>query len=179
MRIFKSSRKLEVWIEKKGRFEHFKDYNICDFSGGLGPKKRRGDRKSPEGFYFVRPNQLNPSSDFHLSFNIGYPNTFDRTSGCTGNAIMVHGNCVSIGCYAMTDPAIEEIWTIITSAFENGQDFFRIHIFPFRMEDQILADHEKNRHYDFWQNLKDGYDFFENHGYPPNVTVQNRRYVFN
>ncbi len=178
IRIFKESKELEMWIQKEDQFELFKIYDVCYYSGGLGTKTRQGDGKSPEGFYFVTPGQLNPNSNFHLSFNIGYPNRYDREQGYTGGAIMVHGNCVSIGCYAMTDRRIEEIWTIIVKAFENGQRFFRIHIFPFRFADNTLQRHRNSPWYEFWMNLKEGYDYFEERGYPPNVTARNGKYIF-
>ena len=178
IRIFKESRELEMWIQKEDRFELFKTYRICYYSGGLGTKTRQGDGMSPEGFYFVTPRQLNPNSTFHLSFNIGYPNRYDRAHGYTGGAIMVHGNCVSIGCYAMTDRKIEEIWTIIVKAFENGQQFFRIHILPFRLTEDNLDAYSNSGWYTFWVNLKEGHDYFEKHGHPPNVTVQNGIYIF-
>lgn len=179
VRIFKQPKELEVWVQKGKKYELFKTYKICTFSGGPGPKVKTGDRKSPEGFYFVKPNQLNPWSSFHLSFNIGYPNAYDRAHGYTGSALMVHGSCVSIGCYAMGDDNIEEIWTIITKAFEGGQHFFRVHIFPFKMTKENLAAKINDENYHFWANLKTGYDYFEDHGYPPNVEVKNKKYVFN
>jgi murein L,D-transpeptidase YafK len=178
IRIFKKTDKLEVWIKKDNQYQLFKTYEICDFSGGLGPKKKSGDNKSPEGFYFVKPNQLNPWSNFHLSFNIGYPNAYDRAHDYTGSYLMVHGNCVSIGCYAMGNKNIEEIWTIITQAFEDGQPFFRIHIFPFRMTEENMLDNQHNKNIEFWKNLKEGYDHFEEHKLPPNVLVSNKQYVF-
>ncbi|BCE01697.1 L,D-transpeptidase family protein [Marinicellulosiphila megalodicopiae] len=179
IRIFKSESILELWIEnKQGKFELFKHYPICKFSGKLGPKLKEGDRQSPEGFYFVKPNQLNPNSRFHLSFNIGFPNAYDRFHQRTGSALMVHGNCVSIGCYAMGDDAIEEIYTLITAAFENKQPFFRIHIFPFYMDATNMNQYKNNNWYDFWLNLKQGYDAFENNHQVPNVEVKNGQYIF-
>lgn len=177
IRIFKQSDELEVWVKNSEHFDLFKTYKICYFSGRLGPKIRVGDLQSPEGFYFVKPRQLNPSSRFHLSFNIGYPNAYDRAYGRTGSALMVHGNCVSIGCYAMTDKKIEEIYTIADEALRNGQPFFRVHIFPFRMTDRNMKKHEGSKWYDFWKNLKEGYDMFEAEKKPPNVTVKNKRYA--
>ena len=134
--------------------------------------------RGPEGFYFVTPGRLNPFSKFHLSFNLGYPNAYDRAHGRTGGALMVHGDCVSIGCYAMTDAGIEEIYALADAAFREGQPFFRVHVFPFRMTDENMARHEKSRWKDFWENLKEGYDFFERSGRPPNVEVRGGRYVF-
>ena len=179
IRIFKQEAKLEIWVQNNSRFELFNTYPICTFGfGGLGPKQSEGDGMAPEGFYFVTPQQLNPYSSYHLSFNLGYPNAFDRAYGRTGSALMVHGDCVSIGCYAMTDDKIEEIYTIVHSALNNGQSFFRVHIFPFKMSDENLQKHSNNQWYTFWQNLKQGYDYFEEKRYPPNVTVESKNYIF-
>lgn len=179
LRIFKNTKELEVWIKKGDKYKLFKKYWICYFSGGLVTKTKQGDSKSPEGFYFVRPRQLNPWSSFHLSFNIGYPNRYDRAHGYTGGDIMVHGNCVSIGCYAMTDRRIEEIFTIIHKAFEKGQPFFRIHIFPFKMTENNFTKYRNTKWNSFRKNLKEGYDYFEKHKIPPKVSVRNKKYIFN
>lgn len=178
IRIFKQSSELEVWLQQGETYTLFKTYEICTYSGNLGPKTRSGDRQAPEGFYFVTPTQLNPWSQYHLSFNLGYPNAYDRAHAYTGSALMIHGRCVSIGCYAMTDAYINEIYTLAHAAFENGQPFFRVHIFPFRMDANRLERFKRNRWYSFWRNLKEGYDYFLQHGQPPNVTVVNRRYHF-
>lgn len=178
IRIFKESSELELWVKKDSKYDLFKTYKICYFSGEPGPKLRRGDNQSPEGFYYVKPNQLNPYSTFHLSFNIGYPNSYDRSHRRTGGSIMIHGNCVSIGCYAMTDSSIEEIYTLADAAFRSGQRFFRVHIFPFRMTEEKMEENSDARWINFWRNLKQGYDYFENHKLPPNVLVRDRKYVF-
>jgi murein L,D-transpeptidase YafK len=179
IRIVKESRSLELFLKPDGSevFKLFKKYPICAFSGELGPKQKQGDKQSPEGFYFVRPKQLNPYSSFHLSFNLGYPNAFDRAHGRTGSALMVHGNCVSIGCYAMTDPVIEEIFAIIDAAFRDGQAFFRVHIFPFEMSEENLLLHAKSPWFEFWKSLKLGYDFFEGNKLPPNIVVRDKKYA--
>ncbi len=181
VRIFKEEAELEIWAElESGRFGLFKTYPVCDFSGDLGPKQEIGDFQSPEGFYFVKPDSLNPWSDYHLSFNLGYPNAYERLLDRTGSALMVHGDCVSIGCYAMTDEGIEEIYTIVEEALRQGQSFFRVHAFPFRMTEENMKRHEGSEWIEFWRNLKEGYDHFETHGSPPNVTVDphSKRYVF-
>ena len=178
IRIFKKSRELEVWIENGDQFNLFRTYAICTFSGGLGPKLRTGDGKSPEGFYFVKPGQMNPASQFHLSFNLGFPNAYDRAHSRTGSALMVHGDCVSIGCYAMTDARIEQIWALGDAALREGQLFFRVHVFPFRMTPQNMTQYRRSKWAEFWDNLKEGYDHFENVRRPPNVEVVDRRYVF-
>lgn len=180
IRIFKEEKALEIWLKRGNSFKLFKTYPICTYgSGGLGPKTRRGDGKAPEGFYFVTPSRLNPVSDFHLAFNLGYPNRYDRQHGRTGSALMVHGNCVSIGCYAMTDSGIEEIYALVDAALRNGQPFFRVHIFPFRMNSKDMKKNEGSNWYGFWSNLKEGYDFFEDQSeIPPNVEVRGGKYVF-
>jgi len=180
IRIFKKSKELEVWLEDQGRFRRFKTYKICTYGRrSLGPKIRQGDGRAPEGFYYVRPRRMNPLSDFHLSFNLGYPNAYDRIHGRTGSALMVHGRCVSIGCYAMTDRGIEEIFTLADASLRKGQSFFRVHIFPFRMTDRNMKENRSSEWHAFWENLKEGYDFFEKNGRnPPNVEVKNKRYVF-
>jgi len=178
LRIFKESWELEVWVECDSTFAHFKTYEICSYSGTLGPKTRVGDLQAPEGFYFVTPSRLNPSSQFHLSFNLGYPNAYDRAHGCTGSALMVHGSCVSIGCFAMTDPRIEEIYTMVDAALRAGQPYVRVHIFPFRMTREGLRMEDDSPWVEFWANLYQGYAHFERTGRPPNVEVSAGKYVF-
>jgi len=179
IRIFKESMELEVWVKSGNKFILFKTYEICTYgSGSLGPKTKRGDGQAPEGFYFVTPQRLNPVSDFHLSFNLGYPNKYDRIHKRTGGNLMVHGSCVSIGCYAMTNAGIEEIYAIADAAFRNGQSFFRVHIFPFKMNKSNIEKQKESKWIEFWNNLKEGYDFFEKNKIPPNVEVVNRKYIF-
>lgn len=177
IRIFKKEALLEVWIKKEERYIHLKDYAICAYSGHLGPKLREGDKQAPEGFYRVYPRQLNPHSKFHLAFNLGYPNAYDRAHHRTGSYLMVHGNCVSVGCYAMTDAKIEEIYGLVAAALRNGQPYVPVHIFPFRMEDETMDTYSENRWYDFWMELKEGYDYFEAEEVPPEVEVVDGKYV--
>lgn len=179
IRIFKTEKQLELWIKEDKTYRLYKTYDVCTFgSGGLGPKLKEGDGMAPEGFYFVRPKKFNPYSSFHLAFNLGYPNAYDRAHKRTGSALMVHGSCVSIGCYAMTDSLIEEIYLIAEAALKNGQPFFRVHIFPFHMTNLATGLVKNSKWYDYWLNLKTGYDYFEKHKLPPNVRVQNKKYVF-
>lgn len=179
IRIFKVPGVLEVWVESNdGTFVNFKNYDICTFSGNLGPKLKEGDKQSPEGFYFVNSGSLNPWSQFHLSFNLGYPNKYDRVHGRTGSALMVHGNCVSVGCYAMTDLYINEIYALSLASLKSGQPFFRVHSFPFKLDPKTLSKYRTNQWYSFWLNLKEGYDYFNKHKRPPNVEVSNGNYIF-
>ena len=178
IRIFKEEMELEVWVKQEKQFGLFRTYPIVAMSGKLGPKLREGDRQAPEGFYFVTASRMNPNSRFHLSFNLGYPNAYDRAYGRTGGALMVHGNRASIGCFAMTDSKIEEIYALAEAALRNGQRFFRVHCFPFRMTEHNMEKHSKSEWYAFWENLKDGHDFFERSKQPPDVLVQDEKYAF-
>ncbi|MCV3207685.1 murein L,D-transpeptidase [Mesorhizobium sp. YC-39] len=179
-RIFKEEGKLEIWKAKtNGRYDMVASYDICKWSGKLGPKYTEGDRQAPEGFYTVRPAQMNPRSSYHLSFNIGYPNAYDRANGRTGSNLMVHGACSSSGCYSMTDAQIEQIYAFGRDAFQGGQTEFQIQAFPFRMTAANMARYRKDPNYDFWKMLKVGYDNFEITKVPPKVDVCEKRYVFN
>jgi murein L,D-transpeptidase YafK len=181
IRIFKESKELELWIKKTNskRFELFKTYKICTYGWqGLGPKLKEGDGIAPEGFYYFNSNNLNPNSNYHLAFNIGYPNSYDKALGRTGSAIMIHGACVSIGCFAMGNETVEEIYTLTHKALTNDQKFIRVHSFPFRMNENNMKRYKNSRWISFWKNLKEGYDFFEDNKFPPNSVVKNGRYVF-
>jgi len=147
-------------------------------SGKLGPKTAEGDLQAPEGFYFVPPSRMKPDSTYHLAFNLGYPNAYDQAHGRTGSFLMVHGNRISIGCFAMTDSKIEEIYTLCDAALDKGQPFFRVHVFPFRMTKERLALAKDHKWHDFWLNLKEGYDWFETKRVPPDTTVKDLRYAF-
>ncbi|GAB5389517.1 MAG: hypothetical protein Alpg2KO_24850 [Alphaproteobacteria bacterium] len=178
IRIFKESRELELWVRDGAEFRLFRSYDICAYSGDLGPKLREGDRQSPEGFYRVSRSALNPNSSYHLSFNLGFPNRYDRSRGRTGSYLMVHGDCLSIGCYAMTDKGIEEIYLLVEGALNNGQDYIPVHSFPFRMTDQRMQQATGHEWLPYWQNLKQGHDLFEQSRIPPQVGVDAKRYVF-
>ncbi len=178
LRIFKQESALEAWLKAPdGRYRLFKTYPICAWSGSLGPKLRQGDNQAPEGFYSVGKSQLNPNSRFHLAFNLGYPNAYDRANGRTGDFLMVHGNCVSIGCYAMGDAAIEEIFTLVAAGLAHGQTSVPVHIFPFRMTEAALSAQRQNSWHDFWQGLQPAYTQFEQTRLVPRVTIGKRRYM--
>ncbi|WP_127597612.1 L,D-transpeptidase family protein [Nitratireductor alexandrii] len=179
-RVFKEEGELEVWKQKaNGRYDLLATYEICKWSGKLGPKFTEGDRQAPEGFYTVKPAQMNPRSNYHLAFNIGYPNTYDRANGRTGSHLMVHGACSSAGCYSMNDKEMEEIYALARDAFRGGQREFQIQAFPFRMTARNMARYRNDPNYTFWTMLKEGYDHFEITKVPPKVDVCEKRYVFN
>ncbi|WP_337956276.1 murein L,D-transpeptidase family protein [Devosia sp. ZB163] len=179
VRIFKESSELEVWKQTaNGSYKHFKTYEICAWSGALGPKIKEGDRQSPEGFYTVTPGLMNPNSSYYLAFNTGFPNKFDRAYGRTGSDLMVHGDCSSRGCYSMTDESIAEIYALARESFKGGNPSFQLQIYPFRMSAQNLAKHADNPNMSFWKDIKEGYDRFEISKAPVNWDVCNKEYVF-
>lgn len=177
LRIFKESKELELWLRKGDTFELFKTYPICAASGSLGPKLKEGDEQSPEGFYSVSGRRLNPDSNYYLSFDIGYPNEFDRQNRRTGSAIMVHGRCVSQGCFAMGNLPIEEIYLLAHQAFLQGQEQFSVHVFPFRLTKENLDKHKDSPWLAFWKDLKEGYEAFEHERKVPLVIAKEGKYV--
>jgi murein L,D-transpeptidase YafK len=180
IRIFKEESELEVWKARDdGHFYHFKTYPICNWSGELGPKVSEGDRQAPEGFYKVSAAQMNPNSKYYLSFNLGFPNAYDKVLGRTGNSLMVHGECRSAGCYAMTDALIEEIYGLAREALAGGQESFYVHAYPFHMTEANMKRHKQDQWYRFWKRLKEGYDYFEMTRQPPEIAVCNRNYLVN
>jgi len=177
LRITKQPAELTAYVaDADGAFRAFRSWPVCSVSGGLGPKIREGDGQAPEGFYKVAPAQMNPASSYHLSFNLGYPNAFDRANGRTGSFLMVHGSCVSIGCFAMTDPVIEEIWTLMQAAFEGGQKAVDVHVFPFAMTEENLAAQWGSAHLPFWTSLAPAWVQFEETARVPKVKVSGKAY---
>ena len=178
IRIFKREFELQLWMKRDGQFHRFASYPICRWSGGLGPKLNQGDRQAPEGFYTVDQSALNPQSRWHRSFNLGYPNAFDRALGRTGSLIMVHGGCASVGCFAMTNRQIDEIWQLVTAALNGGQKRFQVQVYPFRLTDEALAPYAGHPNEAFWRNLKQGADQFEATGLAPRVRSCQGQYLF-
>jgi murein L,D-transpeptidase YafK len=179
IRLFKQEAELEVWKQtRSGKFELLKTYPICRWSGDLGPKTREGDRQAPEGFYAITPAQMNPTSAYYLSFNTGYPNAYDRALGHTGSELMVHGDCSSRGCYAMTDEQIAEIYALGRESFFGGQRAFQFGAFPFHMTALNMAKHRNNPAMPFWRMIKEGYDHFEITHQEPKVDFCEKHYVF-
>jgi murein L,D-transpeptidase YafK len=179
VRIFKQEAELEVWKEdKSGGYALLKTYPICRWSGELGPKVKEGDRQAPEGFYTITPGLMNPNSSYYLAINMGFPNAYDRANGRSGGFLMIHGDCSSRGCYAMTDEQIAEIYSLARESFFGGQKSFQIQAYPFRMTPTNMAKHRNSPHMAFWKMLKQGYDHFELTRHEPKVDVCEKRYVF-
>src|SRR3974390_1337618 len=179
VRTFKEEAELEVWKQDTtGHFQILKIFPICRWSGDLGPKFYEGDRQAPEGFYNITPELMNPNSDYYLAINTGFPNSFDRANNRDGSSLMIHGDCSSSGCYAMTDEQIGEIYSLARDSFLGGQPSFQVQAYPFRMTPANLARHRTNPHMAFWKMLKIGNDHFEATHLEPKVDVCNRLYVF-
>ncbi len=179
MRSYKKESEIEVWKRgRDGRYALLRTYPMCRWSGQLGPKVREGDRQAPEGFYTITPAQMNPNSQLYLSFNLGYPNEYDRAHGRTGAHLRVHGSCSSSGCFAMTDEAISEVYALAREAFASGQRSFQFQSYPFRMTAENLARHRLDPNIAFWRNLKEGSDYFELAKQEPQVSVANQQYAF-
>ena len=179
IRIFKEESELEVWKQDtSGRFELLKVYPICRWSGDLGPKINEGDRQAPEGFYTITPGLMNPNSNYYLAINTGFPNAYDRANDRHGGFLMIHGDCSSRGCYAMTDEQIGEIYSLARESFLGGQPSFQIQAYPFRMTPANLARHRTSPHLAFWKMLKVGNDHFEATHLEPKIDVCDKHYVF-
>ena len=180
LRIFKEENVMEVWKKNNtGKYALLTDYEICKWSGKLGPKHKEGDKQAPEGFYHVTPGLMNPNSSYHLSFNMGFPNRYDRANDRTGSYLMIHGACSSAGCYSMTDDYVEEIYAMAREAFRGGQESFQIQAYPFRMTAENMAKKVGHKDFEFWKMLKEGSDHFEVTRKQPKVDVCEKRYVFN
>lgn len=176
-RAIKDERVLEVWGADSGRskFKLIHTYPIAAMSGKLGPKRKEGDLQVPEGFYHI--DRFNPKSRFLLSLGLNYPNASDRILSDKkkpGGDIFIHGNAVSIGCLAMTDPKIEEIYLLALSARDSGQTKIPVHVFPFRMTTEKLAANRTSKHFGFWQALKPGYDAFQSARQVPSIRVDSK-----
>ena len=171
IRIYKRTYELEVWLKRNAGYERFATYPICYFSGNLGPKLRTGDWQSPEGIYKVEARQLNPKSRWHRAFNLGFPNAYDKSYGRTGSYLMVHGGCSSVGCYAITNSAVDDVFKLASAALAAGQSSFQVQAFPFRMTSDELTARVGNKNAVFWAELKAVSDAFDATSAPPDVAV--------
>ncbi len=185
LRAFKSQNEMELWARNNESSEYklIKTYRICAISGSLGPKRVQGDRQVPEGYYFIE--DFNNKSDYYLSLQLNYPNYSDQMQGNqkTGGDIYIHGGCVTVGCMPMTDPGIQEIYTLCLNARLNGQLYIPVHIYPTRMNKSGLSYLNKEYANDatkqqFWSELKAGYEYFEKyHKLLPVMYTPDGKYV--
>lgn len=182
IRCFKETKELEVWVKPQSEEEYrlFKVYRVAHWSGYPGPKVREGDGQCPEGFYYITGSRLRPGTKYHLGMGLGFPNDYDAYHSRTGSDLLIHGEGKSVGSFSLSNANMNEVYTLANAAIENGQSFFRVNIFPFRMTDKRMdKEWEKQPKWiEFWANLKEGYDFFENANFPPDVGVKAGNYVF-
>jgi murein L,D-transpeptidase YafK len=179
IRAYKKEAELEIWkMKSDGQYALLKTYPMCRWSGQLGPKKREGDMQVPEGFYTIAPGQMNPTSHYYLSFNVGYPNAYDRAYDRTGGNVMVHGVCSSAGCFSMTDEQVADIYAIARESFAGGQREIQLQSYPFHMTAENLAKFRLDPNIAFWKELKSGSDHFEVTKAEPSVLVCGKHYVF-
>ena len=187
MRAFKLARRLEIWgaRSEKQPLHLIAVYPIAALSGDLGPKRVEGDLQVPEGFYSI--NRFNPHSMFHLSLGLNYPNSSDQKKGSSsrlGRDIFIHGNHVSAGCLAMTDPLIDVIYSLAMHARERGQKRIPVTIFPCRMTtanwNYLCATYAGRQDLlKFWSSLVPAYSSFErNHIWPRPHVDKNGDYVW-
>lgn len=177
MRAFKSEEVLELWASNgTAPYQLIQSYAFCVNSGTLGPKRKEGDKQIPEGCYFI--NRFNPNSKFHLSLGINYPNEVDLMHADTehpGSDIFIHGGCASVGCISITDEKIEEVFALCKKAKENGQSKIQVHLFPFRMSEDLLSQQlqcdENHLFSSLWNQLAHIYTAFENHHIVPHVQL--------
>jgi murein L,D-transpeptidase YafK len=182
-RAFKHEEVLEVWLKNKGKTKYtlFKTYTICASSGSLGPKRKEGDGQVPEGFYNI--DLFNPKSNYYLSLRVNYPNASDvilKDGTNAGGAIMVHGDCVTIGCLPMTNDIIKEIYVLCVEA-KNRNNPIYIDILPIKFTEvnikMLEATYPKSK-LSFWNTLKPGYDYFEEHHWLPKVNIDRKGKYF-
>ena len=178
LRVFKETSELELWMEKDGVFTHFATYPICHWSGTLGPKQREGDKQTPGRFLHDHQPPAASRRPLDARAEPGLPQRLSIESRrARGSYILIHGGCSSVGCFAMTDPVIAEVYQLTSAALQKGQAHIPVHVFPFRMTDANLDKYRTCEWYQFWQNLKEGYDTFERTHRPPRISVCDNRYI--
>jgi murein L,D-transpeptidase YafK len=176
IRAFKAERLLEVWARNNSQeaYRLVKIYSVCARSGKLGPKFKEGDKQTPEGFYFI--NKFHQESIYYLALGLNYPNESDLIRADPvepGSDIYIHGECFSLGCLAMTNNRIKEIYWLAWQAHSAGQEKIQVHIFPFKMHLKYnYKKFRRNRKLNkFWNNLKPGYYYFIKHRQPSHYRV--------
>ena len=189
IRSFKYDRQLEIWVKDNLQqpYKLFKTYKICMQSGTTGPKRMEGDYQVPEGFYHI--NDFNPNSSYHLSLGLNYPNASDRILSDSlrpGSAIYIHGNCVSVGCIAISDEPIEELYTMASAVRSQGLEFIPVHVFPVKYNvqksnDYLLESIKENAYLEsFNKSIKEVFDYFEANKQLPVIMVNKRgEYLIN
>ncbi len=178
LRVYKQSSKMELWVEKGPRYELFKTYSICRWSGGLGPKMYEGDRQSPEGLYHITAEDLIVNPRWHRAMNINYPNRFDVINGRGGSGILIHGKCGSVGCFAIQDNNVEEVYDAVRAALHSGQVSIPVLALPFSFAAYAPAVEDTLKLNEFWTDLRRADLLFNRDRVPPTAWVCDGRYYF-
>ncbi len=177
LRAFKEEKLLEIWKWNGEKYVLYDTFPICYTSGILGPKKKQGDQQVPEGFYEIKV--FNPVSNYHLSLGLNYPNKRDEivNKAPRGGDIYIHGMCVSVGCLAMENSPIEEIYIVAMLAKAAGQKTIPVHIFPFKMTEQNIKKYTQTSFIflnNFWRLIQPAYTYFEKNKKLPEVSVDSK-----
>lgn len=183
IRSFKADNIIEVWVKDdiNRPFKFLKTYNVCAAAGKLGPKRKEGDKQVPEGFYTI--DRFNPNSNYHLSLGVSYPNVSDRILSDAvkpGGDIYIHGDCVSVGCLAINDTQIEDLYLLGAIAKNEGQEFIPVHIFPGKFsqsksKETIAKLGKENPEYvPFLFAMRNAFYYFEKERELPAILVNNK-----
>ena len=178
LRVYKKTSKMELWVAQGPRYALFKTYRICRWSGGLGPKMYEGDRQSPEGLYHITAEDLIVNARWHRAMNINYPNRFDVVNGRGGSGILIHGKCGSVGCFAIEDANVEEVYTAVDAALRAGQASVPVLALPFSFAQHAPAVEDTLRLNEFWADLRRADLLFNRDHIPPSAWVCDGRYFF-
>ena len=178
LRVYKQTSEMELWVQQGPRYELFKIYKICRWSGGLGPKFYEGDRQSPEGLYRITTSDLIVNQRWDRAMNINYPNNFDQVNGRGGSSILIHGGCGSIGCFAIQNQNVEEVYGAVRAALRNSQAYVPVLTLPFRYS-ALAPEKEDTLHMsEFWSDLRRADLLFERDKLPPIAWICDGRYYF-
>lgn len=184
IRIFKKEKELELWVKNKSdvKYTFLKKIVICASSGELGPKRKEGDYQVPEGIYDIP--SFNPNSSYFLALKVGYPNKSDqilKSGSRAGGDIMIHGNCVTIGCIPLEDDPVKDVYMLCVEA-KNNKNPPRVEIYPCKFTPENIKmlredfDESKNK---FWDNISPAYTYFEINKTPVKYSINTKgQYVF-
>ncbi len=178
LRVYKRTSEMELWVLQGSRYVLFKTYGICRWSGGLGPKFYEGDRQSPEGLYRITVADLIVNRRWDRAMNINYPNNFDRANGRGGSSILIHGGCGSIGCFAIQNQNVEDVYGAVRAALHNGQAYIPVLALPFRFSALAPSKEDTLQMSEFWGDLRRADLLFERDRLPPSAWICDGRYYF-
>lgn len=184
IRIFKQEKELELWVKNKSdaKYTFLKKIDICASSGTLGPKRKEGDLQVPEGIYTI--SAYNPNSSYYLALQVSYPNKSDlilKTGQRAGGEIMIHGNCVTIGCVPLQDDPVKDVYILCVEA-KNNKNTPRCEIYPCRFTEEnmksLRANYSQEKN-EFWSGIRPAYSYFEKNKTPISYTInQMGAYVY-